>query len=240
MAPGEVAMILGRSYAGKSLMAQNIIANNRATPSIFFSLEMPYQQALVRLFAIHNREDAANMMDEIEKGRLDEHMWDLITDFPQHALVDQPNIGFDDMTAYLAEFERGYGIRPEFVVVDYLELLGGAKRSGEGFTAVDKVATTLKDWSKSEKMRVFVLHQCNRNEPRWLPPTESSPRFGGFTEADFVVGMWRPSFNPELPYWERLEKRDIVYFNVLKNRPFGADAELIEARVGPDLKIEAI
>lgn len=239
VAPGEICMILGRSYAGKSLMAQNIIANNKDVPSIFFSLEMPYQQALVRLYSMYNNHNAANVMDALERGELPADLWDLVGDFPTHALVDEPNIGFDDMSAYINEFSRGYGIRPEFVVIDYLELLAGAKRSGEGYLAVDKVATTLKDWSKSEQMRVFVLHQCNRQEPRWLPPTESSPRFGGFTESDFVIGMWRPAFDPDLDYWERLDRRDEVFFNILKNRPFGEDTtEPIKARVGPSLKVE--
>lgn len=238
VAPGEVCMILGRSYAGKSLMAQNIIANNRDIGSIFFSLEMPYTQALIRLYAMHNKQGASAMMDELEAGNLPDDLWDLVGDFPKHALVDEPNIGFDDMSAYLTEYERGFGERPEFIVVDYLELLGGAKRSGEGFTAIDKVATTLKDWSKVEEMRVFVLHQCNRNEPRWVPPTESSPRFGGFTESDFVIGMWRPAFNPELDFWEKLDIKDMVCFNILKNRPFGEEIEELQMRVTPTLTLE--
>ena len=98
----------------------------------------------------------------------------------------------------------------------------------------------MKDWAKAEEMRVFVLHQCNRQEPKWLPPTESSPRYGGYTESDFVIGMWRPSSDPELSYHERLSLRDTVNFNILKNRPFGDDTESpIVTTVGPSLRIEA-
>lgn len=237
VAPGEVCMVLGRSYAGKSLIAQNIIANNKEVPSIFFSLEMPYQQALIRLYSMANNFSAINTMDSIEEGKLPDDLWELVNSFPLHAMVDEPNIGFDDLSRYVEEFASAFSKRPAFVVIDYLELLGGAKRSGEGFVAVDKVATTLKDWSKSEEMRVFVLHQCNKQEPKWMPPTDNSPRFGGFAESDFVIGMWRPSFNPELEYYERLARKDEVHFNILKNRPFGVEAERIEAVVTGSLRI---
>ena len=228
VAPGEVCMILGRSYSGKSMVAQNIVAHNKDIPSIFFSMEMPYVQALVRMHAMHYNENATQLMDSLELGSPPESMWELINEFPYHAVVDEPNLGFDELSRSLEVHEDTYGQRAEFVVVDYLELLAGAKRSGEGFVAVDKVATTLKDWAKAEEMRVFVLHQCNRNEPRWEPPTESSPRFGGYTESDFVIGLWRPSFDPNLQYAQRLALKDTVRFNIIKNRPFGLEAECIE------------
>lgn len=230
-------MVLGRSYAGKSLMAQNIIANNKELPSIFFSLEMPYQQALVRMYSMVTGTPATNTMDNIERGEVPDDIWDLVTTLPKHAVLDESNIGFEEMSRTLAQYEDGFGERPAFIVVDYMELLGGAKRSGEGFTAVDKVATVLKDWSKQEEMRVFVLHQCNRQEPKWMPPTENSPRFGGYTEADQVIGMWRPSFNPDLEYFEALARRDELNFNIIKNRPFGQEAELIQTEVRPSLRI---
>ena len=239
VAPGEVCYLVGRSYAGKSLLGQNIIWNNRHLPSIFFSMEMPYQQAIARLHSITFDVNAVSFMDTIEAGNVPDNIWDLVNEYPRHAIVDDTNIGFEDMSRYVSEFQYGYGERPAFVVVDYLELLGGAKRSGEGFVAVDKVATMLKDWAKGEEMRVFVLHQANRQEPKWKPITEDSPRFGGFTEADQLIGLWKPSFNPDKDYYERLAMRDDVHFNVIKNRPYGQETELIKARLTPSLRIVA-
>jgi hypothetical protein len=143
-----------------------------------------------------------------------------------------------NMSAKLEEYEYTFNTRPEFVVVDYLELLGGAKASGEGYLATEMQATMLKDWAKEEAMRVFVLHQANKQEPRWLPPTDSSARNGGYTEADFVIGMWRPHLDPKLQYVEALSLRESVYFNVLKNRAFFRESDRIETFITPSLRLE--
>ena len=240
VAPGEVCYLVGRSGAGKSLLGQNIIWNNRHLPSLFFSMEMPYTLALARLYAITTNTSGTAIMDAIESGKVPDDMWELINHYPMHAIVDDAAIGFEDMSRYVTEFESTYKTRPAFVVVDYLELLAGAKRSGEGYLAVDQVATTLKDWAKGEEMRVFVLHQANRQEPKWKPITEDSPRFGGFTEADQLIGLWKPSFNPEKDYYERLAMKDEIHLNVIKNRVYGEETELIKARLLPSLRIEAI
>ena len=238
-APGEICMILGRSYAGKSIVGQNIIRNNAQVPSIFFSLEMPDTQAVARLYAMWTNEPASDIQHRAEAGDLPEDIWDMAIAFSQHTIVDTPSITLDEMSSSLVDYDLTYKHRPEFVVVDYLELLGGAKATGEGYLKTEAQATKLKDWAKKESMRVFVLHQTNRHEPKWMPPTEDSARNAGYTEADFVVGMWRPHWNPEIKvdYYERLALQDRVCFNILKNRAYGQDIDEVRMRILPSLRI---
>lgn len=235
-APGEVCMIIARSYAGKSIVGQNIINNNKGLPSIFFSMEMPYMQALVRLFSLWSDTSAADNQHRLEMGEVSEDIWSMVVDFPMHVIDDSAQ-SLQSMSAQIESFEREFGVRPDFVVVDYLELLGGAKASGDGFVGVESQATQLKDWAKQEEMRVFVLHQTNRQEPKWKPPTDNSARYGGFTEADFVIGLWRPHTDPELSYWDSLAMKDKICFNVLKNRAFFEEKERIEMTITPSLRI---
>lgn len=236
-APGEICMIMARSYAGKSIVGQNIIHNNRGIPSIFFSMEMPGMQALMRLYSIWSNTDAAENQHALENGNLTDNIWDMVLDYPKHVIDDKASQNLYDLTTRVEQFSEEFECRPEFVVIDYLELLGGAKASGEGFVAVEQQATSLKDWAKDENMRVFVLHQTNKQEPKWKPPTEDSARFAGYTEADFVVGLWRPHYDPELPYWERLHLKEHLYFNVLKNRAFFQEAEKIDMTITSSLRI---
>ena len=236
-APGEVCMIMARSYAGKSVVGQNIIYNNRELPSIFFSMEMPYMQAIIRLYSMWSGTAAIDNQKSLENGKLDSDIWKLAEEFQWHVIDDRAALTLGQMTYTLEEYEAQFRVRPEFVVVDYLELIGGAKTSGEGFVAVDQQATLLKDWAKSEEMRVFVLHQTNRQEPKHKPPTESSARFGGYTEADFVVGLWRPHTDPNLDYWDAINYKYKMYFNVIKNRAFGLDKEQIIMNLTPSLRI---
>ena len=236
-APGEVCMIIARSYAGKSIVGQNIIHNNRELPSVFFSMEMPYMQALIRLYSIWSDTDAATNQHELEAGHVNNKVWEMVLAFPQHLIDDRTGLTLQEMSERLEAYESEFSTRPEFVVVDYLELLGGAKASGDGFLAVEQQATMLKDWSKQEEMRVFVLHQTNRQEPRHRPPTENSARFGGYTEADFVIGLWRPHANPHLPYHEAIGIKNKMSFNILKNRAFFKEREKINMIITPSLRI---
>lgn len=237
-APGEVCMILGRSYSGKSIVAANIIHHNMTLPSIFFSMEMPANMALLRMYSVWSDTPHSDIQHALETGKLPEDLWDLAIAYPKHILIDEAGLSLDDMSDIVEESEKINKERPAFIVIDYLELLGGAKASGEGLTAVDSQATNLKDWAKREQMRVFVLHQTNAQEPEWKPPTARSARYSGYTEADFVVGMWRPHKNPELHDWERQGMYDLVNFNILKNRPFGLESMKIEKRLAPSLRIE--
>ncbi len=236
-APGEICMVVGRSYSGKSIVGQRIIMHNKEMPSIFFSMEMPFMQALIRLYAMTFDEPVTTVQHSIESGNPPGQIWNLVEKYPQHVIVDQAGLTLENMTQKVDEYEKSYKLRPEFVVVDYLELLGGAKKSGEGYLATEQQATMLKDWAKDENMRVFVLHQANLQEPTWLPPTSSSARNGGYTEADFVIGMWRPHTNPKLNYAEEYSLRGTIMFNVLKNRAFFREASKIETHITSSLRL---
>ncbi len=231
-------MVVGRSYAGKSIVGQNIVYNNPNTASIFFSMEMPFMQALVRMYSMWSDTPSNEVQASLEAGNPHKDIWRLVEAFPKHVIVDQPAISLEEMSIALNEYADAFGERPEFVIVDYLELLGGAKASGEGYLATERQATMLKDWAKVEDMRVFLLHQANKLEPRWLPPTDSSPRNGGFTEADFVIGAWRPHVNPKLDAMEQIALKNVIRFNVLKNRVFFKETSRIDMVVTPSLRIE--
>jgi len=230
-APGEVCMIMGRSYSGKSIVGQNIIHYNKTLPSIFFSMEMPKMQAVIRLYSMWSGSNSTDVQLAIEDGSPPLDMWDMIKDFPYHKIEDQPGITIQEMSKTVDEFQSTHKKRPEFVVVDYLELLGGAKASGEGYLATEMQATMLKDWAKQEEMRVFLVHQTNRLERQWMPPTEDSARNAGFTEADFVIGLWRPHKNPTIDFLEKLRTQHIIAANVLKNRPFFKEIDLVEIKL---------
>ena len=236
-APGEVCMIMGRSYSGKSIIGQNIINSNPTLPSIFFSLEMPTMQAIIRLYSMWSDTPAGEVQTAIESGRPSDKIWDLASAFPQHRIIDKTGITVEEMSLVVHNFKIDYGVKPEFVVVDYLELLGGASQSGEGYLATEAQATMLKDWAKQEEMRVFVLHQTNRQERQWMPPTEDSARNSGFTQADFVIGLWRPHKDPNMSFGEKINMQHVIAANVLKNRPFFRETGRIDVYLRPSLRV---
>lgn len=238
-APGEVFTFLGRSYSGKSIVAQNIIVANADKGSIFFSLEMPYLLAIQRMFAIWSGISNDIIQSQVRDNTLTPMLESMATEMVRHLIVDHSALSVHDMLYYVSAYEDYFGDRPDFLVVDYLELVGGAKSSGEGWTATEAVAQQVKDLAKEAELPVFLIHQTNQQESAWDPPTASSARGGGYTEADFVVGMWRPYLNPKLTWDQKMRLQDIVRFDVLKNRVFGKhNPHPLDYRMTASLRLE--
>jgi replicative DNA helicase len=218
---GEVCTFIGRSYSGKSIIAQNILWHNRDLPMIFFSLEMPALLAVQRLYSIWADHSNREVIDAVERGIVPMQMEDMPAAFHNHLIIDRSGLTTGDIFEYIQNYTTHYGEKPAAVVIDYLEIVGGAKTSGEGWTATEKVAQQVKELAKEADVPIFLLHQANKAEFPWLPPTLDSARGGGATEADFVIGLYRPHLNPALPEWERKGLEDEVFFTVLKNRVRG-------------------
>jgi replicative DNA helicase len=130
------------------------------------------------------------------------------------------------MSAVLAECEEKLGEKPSYCVIDYLELVGVEGGSGEAIENVTNVAQRLKAWAKSHDIAVIVLHQTNKSLRHGDAPDEESARYGGFTESDIVIGVWRPHrWSPndkKRPAMSELTVQALQNFiavNVLKNRP---------------------
>lgn len=220
-AAGEVFTFLGRSFVGKSLIATNIMMNNPDRKIIFFSLEMPDHQVLQRLYAHYADINGREVSRMTMQNKLPETLDFMPDRFKHQVVIDADGITLGDMSAYVEQYEAWYGDRPEAVIIDYLEEIAGSKASGEGWVRTEATASSLKAWSKREKMPVVVLHQANQKTEPWEPPTQSSGKGGGYTESDVVVGIWRPGFDPNLGDVERMRLKDELHMNVLKNRVTG-------------------
>jgi replicative DNA helicase len=157
----------------------------------------------------------------------------------QHQMiVDRSALTLGDMSVHIQAYDEYFGRRPHVVIIDYLELIGGGKSSGEGWQRTEAIAGSLKDWAKDERLPVFVLHQTNRYEPEWKAPNADSARGAGFVEADLVVGLWAPWKDPDLGQAERQQLSDQIWFNVLKNRVSGKVTQApIRTRLKDNLRI---
>ena len=220
-APGEVCTFIGRSYSGKSLVATELMRNNPHKGSIFFSLEMPYRQALMRLYAQWANVNAGTVREQIKKNTLPAKLDEMGDDMARHVIIDQSGLNTGDMVLYIEKYKDWYGQAPDFILIDYLERVAGVKSGADGWQGVEAQADMIKDLAKGMDIPVFLFHQTNRSEPAHTPPTDKSARGGGFTEADFVVGMWQPASDPDLSIHERQAMWNLIRMTVLKNRYSG-------------------
>lgn len=221
VAAGEVYYLIAASGVGKSMFATNIMFNQPDIDIMFFSLEMPEHQVLERLWTHVSGLPSPEVQRMVKTNSLPDSIKGQMQRWGRHVIVDRPALSLPQMSSYIGAYAEWFGKRPDVVIIDYLELIGGAKAAAEGWQRTEGNAGALKDWAKSTDIGVYVLHQLNRTVEAWEPPTQNSARGSGFTEADVVIGLYNPSSNPKLEPVEREMIKDERRLTVIKNRPFG-------------------
>ena len=223
---GEVCVIIGKSGSGKSLVGQNILENNLEVPCVFFSFEMPGTMVLTRSLAIWSNKTHDEIFKMVEGNTLDSEMladWEY--DHAKHYFVTRTGLDLPAMSQTLKEAEEQLGERPAMVVIDYMELVA-AVGGGETIDNVPAVSQALKGWAKEEEIACVILHQTNKSLRHGDAPDEDAARYGGFTEADIVIGVWRPhKWQPKSKGDSIMPQSTIDYLkgffgiNLIKNRP---------------------
>lgn len=223
---GEVCVIIGKSGSGKSIVGQNILESNLDVPAVFFSFEMPGTMAITRSLAIHTGNSHEVIFNMVETNTLNDEMlreWGV--SHRKHYFVTRTGLDLNAMSQTLKEAEEQIGERPALVVIDYMELVA-AVNGGEAIEAVTSVAQLLKGWAKEEDIACAILHQTNKTLRHGDAPDEDSARYGGFTEADIVIGVWRPhKWEPrnkgeqQVPQATKDYLRGFYGVNLIKNRP---------------------
>lgn len=223
---GEVCVIIGKSGSGKSIVGQNILENNLNIPSIFFSFEMPGTMLMTRSLALWSNRSHADIFTSVETNQLDEDMLEAWDDAHRnHFFVTKTGLDLPAMSKAILEAEENLGERPALVVIDYMELVA-AVGTDSTIDNVTNVAQLLKGWAKEENVSCVILHQTNKSLRHGSAPDEDAARYGGFTEADIVIGVWRPH------KWQAHNKgetpmldvainylKGYVGINLIKNRP---------------------
>lgn len=187
-------IILGaRAGIGKTAFAINVLnhcANELKKKCIFFSLEMPKNQIIQRFYSLMGGIDNY----DIKKGKplgdkpgllkgIDEKIQDggLFID-------DSSNNTVASMTIKAKRFQRKNGL--DLVVIDYLQFIKPATKTGNRFQDVGDIARDLKVMARQLNVPVIALCQLNRaldNEKR--QPTLADLRESGEIEnnADIIM-----------------------------------------------------
>lgn len=235
IAPGELCTMICHSGVGKTWFMVNVARNNPRVPTVMFSLEMHARYILQRLAALHGDVPTSHIEQTLGHGRTSDAVQRTIQHYPKLMIEDSPDIGFGDMIEVLREYEEETGEKPKLVMIDYLELIASfADSSGE---RVDGVARQAKQFAREMDVALIVLHQTRKGEVRvpipgtkytkmapnvgQFPLTTHDARYGGSTQSDYVVGMYRPSLNPELAPGDAAYIEHDIRFQLLKTRTDG-------------------
>ncbi len=215
----DLIILAGRPSMGKTALATNIAYNiaknykaelqpDGSTKAVdgaivgFFSLEMSAEQLATRILSeqseISSEKIRRGMIDEGEFRRLVE-VSQTMSEIPLY--IDQTGgISVAQLAARARKLKRQKGLG--LLVVDYLQLLTGSKRTSEGrVQEVSEITTSLKALAKELQVPIIALSQLsrqveNRDDKR---PQLSDLRESGSIEqdADVVMFVFREEYYVE-------------------------------------------
>lgn len=216
---GEVILFQARSSVGKTTFALNVVANNPERACAFFSLEMNGRYLVPRLAAMYTGTPTEDIEKSMMAGETCQPVLQTVEAYQNLVVADEPGMSLKQMAALLPEASTIAGQKVEMVIIDYLELIGGVP----GMATLDKidgVTRKLKDFARYHDVVVLVLHQVGREAggAGAAPLDITSGRYGGETQADYVLGAYRPCLRTGISQEEYLSERWHWYLQFLKTR----------------------
>lgn len=213
---GELVYVLGHAHSGKTQIILNAINNNRGLHVLYFTPDEPAALVLTKLVALSTGVDAETLEAKIKDG--DKIAEDLVRETAsrtfKNLIVVDTGLTVNEMASAYAEYETYYGCPPDLVVVDFLELIPGEETDGLMTKSRD-----LKKWAKDAACPVICLHQASRTSGgRGRPMGMFSGRYGGETDAIFVLGVYRRRDDDDLDQFDRDRAENLISVQVIKNK----------------------
>ena len=217
----DLIVIAGRPSMGKTALALSIARNaalESKVPTAIFSLEMSSDQLAQRLLSSEARIDG----QKARTGRLQTARWKDVV-IASGKLADAPL--FIDDTAALSILDlrsRARRLKREenigLLVVDYLQLMQGPRRSENRQQEISYITQSLKALAKELDIPIIALSQLSRAvESRTNKrPVLSDLRESGAIEqdADLVIFLYRPFVYDD----KKVEEKGLAYLIVAKQR----------------------
>ena len=199
--PGDLAIVAARPAMGKTSWVLNVaqsVAIEHEVPVALFSLEMSKEQLVQRFLCAEGRVDA----QRLRRGKL---AYDEYQRLARAAgLLNTARIWIDDSaTANVLEMKaKARRLKAEeevgLVVVDYIQLMTGARRTENRVQEVGEISRGLKSLARELEVPVVALSQLSR-APEQRPdrrPQLSDLRESGSIEqdADLVMFLYRQEY----------------------------------------------
>lgn len=200
--PSDLIIIAARPSMGKTALcltlAQNSAIQENATIALF-SLEMSKEQLVMRMISSEARVDAhrfrTGYLSREEWGRLAESIGTLSE--TNLFIDDTPGISVLEMRAkarrLVAEQKK-----LDLIIVDYMQLMSGGKRSESRQQEVSQISRDLKGLAKELNVPLIALSQLSRAPEARNPPKPmlSDLRESGSIEqdADVVAFIYREEY----------------------------------------------
>ena len=196
---GDLIIVAGRPSMGKTALALSMMRNAAIDSSAgvgMFSLEMGSQSLAMRLLCAEARVN----MHSVRTGKLPSKSWKNLSisagelEGAPIYLDDTPAITVRELRAKARRLVSEKNI--DMIVVDYLQLMEGPKRSENRQQEISTISRSLKALAKEINIPVIALSQLSRavEQRSDHQPQLSDLRESGAIEqdADVVIFLYRP------------------------------------------------
>lgn len=204
--PGALYIIAARPAMGKTAFALNIgqyAASEENVPVLVFSLEMSAEQIAQRMLS---SEAKVNLIELFESRRQQSEQWESLK--RAAAKIEKSPIFIDDSSPlntlelrgrcrrFFAKHGEGRGL----IIIDYLQLMQGARRMENRTQEVSEISRTLKSIAREFRVPVIALSQLSRDvekrDKNNKRPMLSDLRESGSIEqdADMVLFLYREAY----------------------------------------------
>ena len=195
---GDLVIIAARPAMGKTALVLNMALKNieRDKGVVFFSLEMPAEQLMLRMLAAKTSIPLQNL----RKGDMDDNQWSKLTDaFNQlnskKLFVDDGgSININQLRARVRKLAQNEDNKISLVIIDYLQLMQGLGNK-DRHQEVSDISRGLKMLARELKIPIVALSQLNRgleNRPDKRPMLSDLRESGAIEQdADIIMFVYR-------------------------------------------------
>ncbi|WP_198304836.1 replicative DNA helicase [Arcobacter vandammei] len=195
---GDLVIIAARPAMGKTAIVLNMALKNieRDKGVIFFSLEMPAEQLMLRMLAAKTSIPLQNL----RKGDMNDQEWSKLSDaFGQlntkKLFVDDGgSININQLRARVRKLAQNEDNKISLVIIDYLQLMQGLGNK-DRHQEVSDISRGLKMLARELKIPIVALSQLNRgleNRPDKRPMLSDLRESGAIEQdADIIMFVYR-------------------------------------------------
>ena len=186
--PGDLIILAARPSMGKTAFALNLGLN---AATIFdktvaiFSLEMPSEQLVKRMLS----SKGAVQGSKLKNGYLDNRDWNNLYDAAQELqqskifLDDSSTIRMSDIFSKCRKLKSEHGL--DIVIIDYLQLISGGKKSESRQQEVSEISRSLKQLARELEVPVIALSQLSRKTEQ-RPGDDKRPILSDLRESGSI------------------------------------------------------
>ena len=195
---GDLVIIAARPAMGKTALVLNMALKNveQKKGVIFFSLEMPAEQLMLRMLAAKTSIPLQNL----RKGDMDDKEWSILSaafdDLNSKKLFvdDGGSININQLRARVRKLAQNQENNISLVIIDYLQLMQGLGNK-DRHQEVSDISRGLKMLARELKIPIVALSQLNRgleSRPDKRPMLSDLRESGAIEQdADIIMFVYR-------------------------------------------------